>query len=263
MTYKTPTLRLWGFLWGPPPNIGKRKPVFFENNSGCGEKRIGILASGRVAGQFDGNVTINGTTSTSNLNCARQVSTTTLACSSDAQFNGPLQVTGTIFAGNVRCDGNLSTQTMDISGVLKVTSDGDIVFADCAEHFTPADTTYETEPGTVVVFDEQGTVSPSSEAYDKKVAGVVSGAGNLRPAIILGRTREVKALPVALVGRVFCKVDASFGPIELGDLLTTSPTPGHAMKAKDPAKALGAIIGKALEPWDAKRGMIRVLVSHQ
>jgi len=53
--------------------------------------------------------------------------------------------------------------------------------------------------------------------------------------------------PVALFGKVYCKVDANLGAIEVGDLLTTSPTRGHAMKAQDPAqdplRAFGAAIG--------------------
>ena len=59
-------------------------------------------------------------------------------------------------------------------------------------------------------------------------------------------------MPVALVGKVYCKVDASYSPIEVGDLLTTSLTPGHAMKANDHVKAFGAVIGKALRRLDAR-----------
>ena len=51
---------------------------------------------------------------------------------------------------------------------------------------------------------------------------------------------------VALTGRVYCWCDASFGPIEVGSMLTTSATPGHAMKATDRDKAFGAVIGKAM-----------------
>jgi len=62
---------------------------------------------------------------------------------------------------------------------------------------------------------------------------------------------------------VFCKVDASYSPIDRGDLLTTSETPGHAMKAADPRLAFGAILGKALRPLVAGRGLIPVLVALQ
>jgi hypothetical protein len=69
--------------------------------------------------------------------------------------------------------------------------------------------------------------------------------------------------PVALSGRVYCYVDASQGAIEPGDLLTTSPTPGHAMKAVDTAKAQGAIIGKAMTGLKEGKGLVLVLVTLQ
>ncbi len=65
---------------------------------------------------------------------------------------------------------------------------------------------------------------------------------------------------VAILGAIEkCKVDASYGPIEVGDLLTTSPTSGHAMKAVEPQ--LGTIIGKALEPWSNGTGVIKITVT--
>ena len=64
--------------------------------------------------------------------------------------------------------------------------------------------------------------------------------------------------PVALSGMALCKVDAGYGSILPGDLLTTSPTPGHAMLALDPRP--GTILGKALEPLDTGTGLIKVLV---
>jgi hypothetical protein len=45
--------------------------------------------------------------------------------------------------------------------------------------------------------------------------------------------------------------------------LTTSPTPGHAMKAVDALKAFGAVIGKALKPLDRGVDMIPILVTLQ
>jgi hypothetical protein len=63
------------------------------------------------------------------------------------------------------------------------------------------------------------------------------------------------------VGKVFCKVDSQYASIGVGDLLTTSPTPGHAMKATDPQRAFGAIIGKALRPWNEGNGLIPILIA--
>ena len=65
------------------------------------------------------------------------------------------------------------------------------------------------------------------------------------------------------MGKVFCKVDASYGAVEAGDLLTTSDTPGYAMKAADAAKAFGAVVGKALRALPEGQGLIPILVSLQ
>jgi hypothetical protein len=68
---------------------------------------------------------------------------------------------------------------------------------------------------------------------------------------------EVEA-PVILGGLVSCKVDAGYGAIRPGDLLTTSPTAGHAMRALESAP--GTVLGKAAEALEAGTGSIRVLV---
>jgi hypothetical protein len=91
---------------------------------------------------------------------------------------------------------------------------------------------------------------------------VISGAGAYRPGMILDR-REAGGprVPVALMGKVFCKVDAGFAPISVGDLLTTSPTIGAAMKATDRTRTFGAVIGKALAPHADGLGLIPMLVT--
>jgi hypothetical protein len=115
-----------------------------------------------------------------------------------------------------------------------------------------------------MVLDEVGTLEPSRHVYDKKVAGVVSGAGEFRAGMILDRRdTSHKRAALALVGKVFCKVDAQYAPVEVGDLLTTSPTPGHAMKATDPMRAFGAVIGKALRPLKSGQGLVPILVALQ
>jgi hypothetical protein len=151
---------------------------------------------------------------------------------------------------------------VELNGNLKVGSQGDVILNDCAEHFDVIDG--ESEPGTVMVIGQDGILRPSDNAYDKKVAGVVSGGGDFRPGIILGKQRsESSARVIALFGKVYCKVDAQYSPVEVGDLLTTSPTSGHAMKAEDPSKAFGAVLGKALRPLDGGRGLIPILVTLQ
>ncbi len=152
---------------------------------------------------------------------------------------------------------------LHVNGDIRAT--GDIVLdnADCAEEFAVKDRE-KIEPGTVMVLDKGGLLHQSTEAYDKKVAGVVSGAGDFKPGLILDKKSEqTNRMPIALMGKVYCKVDAQYAPIEVGDLLTTSPTPGHAMKAIDSTKAFGTVIGKALMSLDAGKGLISIMVALQ
>ncbi|MFT3750734.1 MAG: hypothetical protein QM768_20650 [Agriterribacter sp.] len=141
---------------------------------------------------------------------------------------------------------------------------GDILLmnADIAEDFTVADP--EAEIGSVMIFDEDGSLIPCNKPYDKKVVGVISGAGNYKPGMILDKHKDLhNRLPIALMGKVYCKVDATQNPIQVGDLLTTASHPGHAMKADDPLRAFGAVIGKALQPLKEGLGLIPVLVTLQ
>jgi hypothetical protein len=66
------------------------------------------------------------------------------------------------------------------------------------------------------------------------------------------------AIEVAIAGIVSVKVSAENGPIQRGDLLTTSNTPGHAMKATEFIP--GTILGKAMGTLDSGTGVIEVLV---
>ena len=82
------------------------------------------------------------------------------------------------------------------------------------------------------------------------------------PGIVLDHRAGVsRQQSLALVGKVLCKVDASFGAIEVGDLLTTSPTRGYAMKAADPDRAFGAVLGKAMEPLPSGAGLLPIIVA--
>jgi hypothetical protein len=150
-------------------------------------------------------------------------------------------------------------------GDVEVAKGGDIRLenGDCAEDFDIADP-HSAESGTVMVVSEEGALRESRQAYDKRVAGVISGAGSYRPAIVLDKQQsESNRQPVALLGKVYCKVDAQYGAVEVGDLLTTSTTPGYAMRTEDPLKAFGAVIGKALRPLKEGRGLIPILIALQ
>lgn len=139
--------------------------------------------------------------------------------------------------------------------------------SDLSENFEVNSSPEKIQPGMVVCIDpkDEGRLILSAKAYEKTVAGIISGAGNINPGILMsqkGSGADGK-YPVALTGRVYCYCDASSGAIEPGDLLTTSGTPGHAMKAADHQKAQGAIIGKAMSSLKEGRGLVLVLVSLQ
>jgi hypothetical protein len=148
-------------------------------------------------------------------------------------------------------------------GDVEVTGDIRLANADCAEDFDIVDAD-SVEPGTVMVLGDEGGLRPSQQPYDKRVAGVVSGAGAYKPGIVLDKQpAQSDRKPIALLGKVYCKVDAGYAAIEVGDLLTTSASPGHAMKASEPFKAFGAVIGKALRPLKEGQGLIPILIALQ
>ncbi len=140
----------------------------------------------------------------------------------------------------------------------------EITGADLAEKFPASE---KLEPGMVVVIDRgnPGKLRMARAAYDRCVAGVVSGANNFSVGAVLGNLPgQADAPAIALSGRVYVSCDTTGGAIEPGDLLTTSDTPGHAMKASDSSLSHGAVIGKAMEPLaSGKRGLVLVLVNLQ
>lgn len=158
-----------------------------------------------------------------------------------------LHVVGNIkVSGNIDVGGNINAKYQDVAEWV------------AASHALPA--------GTVVTLDptKSNHVEASSKAYDTRVAGVISE----RPGIALGEPGDDKVL-VATTGRVRIKVDATRGPIRIGDLLVTSDVPGLAMKS-EPIKVggrmmhmPGTLIGKALEPLESGNGKILVLLSLQ
>jgi hypothetical protein len=139
----------------------------------------------------------------------------------------------------------------------------EITGADLAEKFPVSE---QVQPGMVVAIDpaHPGELCLARGAYNRCVAGVVSGAGGLPTGAVLGRLPgHEDAPPVALSGRVWVHCDATEQPIEPGDLLTTSDTPGYAMKSTDRARSHGATIGKAMTALDSGRGLVLVLVNLQ
>lgn len=143
------------------------------------------------------------------------------------------------------------------------------------------------EPGDVLVIGPDGKMARSTTAYATNVAGIYSTL----PGFVGGHAAEdiaegdpdapalramlpelltdvdLERVPVALAGVVPCKVSAENGAIKPGDLLVTSGTAGHAMKA-EPIEVggvtfypPGTILGKAMESLSSGTGVILVLVS--
>jgi hypothetical protein len=156
------------------------------------------------------------------------------------------------FDGNVQVNGNVT-----------VTGDVYLPGADCAEQFDFAGA-HPPLPGTLLVMGETGALVESNGAYDKKVVGVVAGGGTYRPGIVMDK--KVTGAPratISLLGKAYCNVDSAYGAVEVGDLLTSSPTPGHAMKVSDASQAFGSVVGKALSGHAVGRGMIPILITLQ
>ena len=169
----------------------------------------------------------------------------------------------------VRANGNVGIGTtapankLHVAGSITVDGNVNAKYQDVAEW---VDSSQELPAGTVVVLDsaQSNHVIASTRSYDSHVAGVISR----QPGVVLGEAAEGRVL-VATTGRVKVKVDASKGPIKIGDLLVTSDKAGVAMKSV-PLKVGGArihrpgtLIGKALEPLAAGTGEILVLLSLQ
>jgi hypothetical protein len=152
--------------------------------------------------------------------------------------------------------GRISTTVLEITGG-----------SDLSEQFDIHDTPEDIKPGMVVSIDpaNPGRLKICREAYDNKVAGIISGANGVMPGMMMAQsgTEADGAYPIALTGRVYCWADASRKPIQPGDLLTSSEIPGHAMKATDRDRSFGATLGKAMTSLEQGTGLVLVLVSLQ
>jgi hypothetical protein len=166
-----------------------------------------------------------------------------------------------------------SIHLINTGGSITLENDGRVVCSelqltggsDIAEPFEMKEPN-KIEPGMVVVIDPDnpGKLKVSTKAYDRCVAGIVSGAGGIKPGVRMMSDESFENNHhVALTGRVYALCDASFGSIEPGDLLTTSPTSGYAMKVTDYQRAQGAILGKAMTKLDKGQGLVSVLVTLQ
>ena len=171
------------------------------------------------------------------------------------------------YLGNVHIDGSVQSPAADYADMLPVAE--------------------AVEPGDVLIIGPDGKLIRSNASYATNVAGVYStdpgfvgggvaaNADESDPQQLAVRAslpdlltdESLERVPVAMAGAVPCKVSAENGAIEPGDLLVSSDTPGHAMRA-EPLEVdgvefypPGTILGKAMEPLDQGTGVILVLIS--
>lgn len=148
--------------------------------------------------------------------------------------------------GNVRADGTFTPGGADFAEVLAV---------EPGQNY---------EPGDVLAISRatDRAVGLSDQPYSTSVVGVYSTKpGFLGGGVIQQTAADGSTIPVALVGIVPVRVSAENGAIHRGDLLTTSATLGHAMKASE--FRVGTILGKAMGELDSGTGIIQALLTLQ
>ena len=216
-------------------------------------------ASGNVVVDLgrNGNLTLGGSSMDGDLICKSTDGVETIHL--DGQ-NGNIRLGGTGHDGDLTLRDSSDNETIHLSG-----DSGDIILknADFAEEFDVSHAV-AIERGTLMVLGEDGELVPCAAEHDQRVVGVVAGAGAYRPGIVMDRRAgNGHRAPIAMLGKVACQADASRGAIRVGDLLTTSSTPGHAMRVEDGSRAAGTVIGKALSSLESGTGWVNVFVNLQ
>ena len=165
------------------------------------------------------------------------------------QNNGNIGVGVVLPDAELHVNGRIKTTCLEITGGCDIKEDINSI--------------EKLEPGDVVVIDEKNPrqIRRTDEEYDRKVAGIISGANGINPGISLSQDDVLEGeYPLTMVGRVYVNVT---GKVEIGDMLTTSSKPGYAMSVKDHSIAHGCVIGKAMTANATGEGFVLVLVNLQ
>ena len=225
---------------------------WFESDSSVGKGVLSLVTGGAataIVGHASGSLGIG--------IIAKNESTSEPALLARNHVGGPLiqarnSAANTVF--EVANDGTTSVNVLHIMGG-----------ADLAENFEVTES--DVHPGMVVEIDPDnpGKLRIARRSYNRRVAGVVSGANELGVGMVLGELPGAEnATPIALSGRVWVYCDATEQAIEPGDMLTTAERPGHAQPVVDHTRANGAVIGKAMSRLaQGETGMVLVLVNLQ
>jgi hypothetical protein len=145
--------------------------------------------------------------------------------------------------------GDITLTNNKAEKILSVDSAGNAAFAgslttkggtSIAQDYPTTDTTMH--EGDVISLSDttSGAIQKSTAAYDNKLMGVYSA----KPGILISEASNSAALvPVALSGQAMVTVNDETGAIHKGDFLTSSSTPGVAMKSVKPGIVLGRAMG--------------------
>jgi hypothetical protein len=234
-----------------------------SNPNGTGDKNLYLDASGANIIAWNGNVAVGRTQARSKLDVQGDISAYySLKIYGDLEnyheirhdYQSGWLVIDPIGDNGLSILGPTSTQVLTITGG-----------SDIAEPFTVSHDD-EIPAGSVVVIDPDhpGQLKLGSLAYDRRVAGIISGAGGVKPGVTLSQVGVLEGdRAVALSGKAYALATAINGAIQPGDLLTTSNIPGRVMKATDYDLAQGAIVGKAMTSLTVGDGLVLVLVNLQ
>ncbi len=291
LTHTNGTVTVGSFLTAGSGWLGTRSnhPLNLFTNDGAsslhiattGEVGVRIVPQAGWNFEVGGNVRFNPTNGTVNFSAPNGETGMTITPLSgnraDFRFNGSIITiaagTGASVPGNsgitVKTDGNVGVGTLnpttklEVAGTLTTSILHITAGSDLAENFEVSGVV---KPGMIVAINPNNPekLVLARGAYNRRVAGIVSGANNLSAGMVLPNLdQKAASMPVALSGRVWVYADATKNPIIAGDLLTTAAIPGHAMKVTNYKRANGAVIGKALTSLKSGTGLVLVLVNLQ